>query len=202
MGDQGSEGRRCTLKLWIIVWLGALYPQTGPSEAELQDAQPGPGVAEHPVEEMLSPRQVLTCVLRDRSSSNLRLGSSVKPKLYFQICTKSSEQHKPSPFMQRNLGTSMKKLKPTKRKFLLLLTAHHPDAHTQNDLLAHWHTCTWVCTAVLQSRLATAKLLWGLVLRPANFQAICSSWLETDDLTARLSCSVWGHSLALLKSLV
>ena len=76
------------------------------------------------------------------------------------------------------------------------------DAHTQNDLLAHWHTSTWVCSAVLQSRLATAKLLWGLVLGTANFQTICSSWLETDNLTAQLSCSAWGHSLALLESLV
>lgn len=164
----------------------ALHARSGTA---LPPAQPCPGLAADPVEEILSPKHALACTQRrDRSSNNLRLGSSVKSKLHFQNCIRASELHEPSPFTQRNLGALMQKTKPTECSFPFRSAIAYPDACAQNGMEAHWHTATCVHAAVLQSRVATSKLPWGSVPGPANSQAVCSGWRGTDSLTAQWSC--------------
>lgn len=115
------------------------------SGTALPPAQPCPGLAADPVEEILSPKHALACTQRrDRSANNLRLGSSVKSKLHFQNCIRASELHEPSPFTQRNLRALMQKTKPTKCSFPFLSAIAYPDARAQSGKEAHWHTTTCV----------------------------------------------------------
>lgn len=158
----------------------------------LPPAQPSPGLAEYPVEKTLSPKHALAYTQRrDRSSNNLRLGSSVKSKFHFQICIRDSEPHTLSPFVQRNLGTLTPKNESTKCSFPLLPAIVYPSAHAQNGSLASKPTGMQPSMFILLSSRAgwpRPSCHGDRSRAPANSQAVCICWPGTDNLTAQLSC--------------
>lgn len=96
--------------------------------------EPSAGLAEYPVEETLSPKHALQ--RRERSSTDVRLGSSVKSKCHLQGCIRDSESCMPSPFVRSNLGTLTPKIESTKCSFSFLPAIVYPNAHAQNGSLA------------------------------------------------------------------
>lgn len=154
--------------------------------------QPSPGFTAYPVEKTVSPKNALAYTQkRDRSSNNLRLGSSVKSKFHFQSCAQDSEPRTPSPFVQRNLGTLKPKTESTKRNFPFLPAIVYPNAHAQNGSLASKPTGMQPPAFILLS----SRTGWprpschgDQSQVPASSEAVCIHWPGTDNLTAQLSC--------------
>lgn len=157
----------------------------------LPPVQPSPGLLEYPVVETLSPKHALAYTQRrDRSSNNLRLGTSVQPKFHFQSCIQDSEPHMPSPFIQRNLVILTPKNESTKWSFPFLPAIVYCSAYAPNCSLALKPTVMQRPTFILLSSRAgwPCPSCHGDQSRaPANSQAICSHWLGTDNLTAQWS---------------